>query len=119
MTKKNVTGRSLKRVAEAIVEQLFNCGKKKTTEVIDKDFNRRKNNVVNLNIFFSTDNVKDISDRISHHGKYGGSGFESDAPIHYDEGHEIDYHENDKTEIKKQKKRKQQKIKIKQLLMKG
>ena len=51
MTKKNVTGRSLKRVAEAIVEQLFNCGKKKATEVLDKDFNRRKNNVVNLNNF--------------------------------------------------------------------
>ena len=37
MTKNNVTERSLKRVAEAIVEQLFNCGKKKeTTEVIIK-----------------------------------------------------------------------------------
>ena len=74
---------------------------------------------MNLNKCFSTDNVKDISDRIFIHGKYGGSGFELDTLIHYDEGHEIDYHENDKTESKKQKKRKQQKIKIKQLLMKG
>ena len=71
---------------------------------------------MNLNNFFSTDNVKDISDRIFIHGKYGGSSFESDAPIHYDEGHEIDYHENDKTEIKKQIKKKTTKDKDKTIV---
>ena len=71
---------------------------------------------MNLNKCFSTDNVKDISDRIFIHGKYGGSGFELDTLIHYDEGHEIDYHENDKTEIKKQIKKKTTKDKDKTIV---
>ena len=56
---------------------------------------------MNLNKYFSKDNVKDISDQIFRHGKYDGSDFESDTSIHYDERHQIDYHENDKPEIKK------------------
>ena len=43
--------------------------KKEATEVLEKDFNRRKNNVVKLNEYFSKDNVKDISDRIFRQGK--------------------------------------------------
>ena len=57
---------------------------------------------MNLNKYFSKDNVKDISDQNFRHGKYDWSDFESDVSIHYDEGHRIDYHENDKPEIKKQ-----------------
>ena len=34
--------------------------------------------------------------------EYDGNDFESDASIHCEEGHGIDYYENDKPEIKKQ-----------------
>ena len=74
--------------------------KKEATEVLDKDFNRRKNNAVTLNKCFSKDNVNVIYDRIFRYGKYDWSDFELYASIHYEEGHRINYHENDKTEIK-------------------
>ena len=54
-----------------------------------------------LNKCFSKYNVQDISDRIFHHDKYDDSDIESNASIHYEEGHGIDYHINDKTEIQK------------------
>ena len=57
---------------------------------------------MNLNKCFSNDNVKDIYDRFFRHGKYDWNGFESDASIHYEEGHGIDYHENDKPVANKQ-----------------
>ena len=71
---------------------------------------------MNLNKYFSKDKVKDISDRIFRHGKYGGSDFESSASIHYAEGHGVEYHENDKTKIKKQRKKKIRKDKDKTIV---
>ena len=67
---------------------------------------------MNLSKCFSKDNGKDISDRIFRYGKYDGSDFESDSSIHYDEGHGIDYNENDKSEIKMQIKKQLVKDKI-------
>ena len=57
--------------------------------------------------YFSKDNVNDISNQIFRTGKYYGSDFESDEEIHYDEGHGLDYHENDESEIKNQTKKNQ------------
>ena len=61
---------------------------------------------MNLNKGFSKDNVTNIFDQIFSYGKYDGSDFDSDASIYYEEGHGIEYHENDKPEIKKQIKKK-------------
>ena len=55
---------------------------------------------------FSKNNVKNISDQMFRYGEYDGSDFDSDASIYYEEGHGIEYHENDKPEIKKQIKKK-------------
>ena len=71
---------------------------------------------MNLNKCFSKDNVKDVSDRIFHHGKYDGSDFEWIASIYYEEGYGVDYHENDKTEIKKEIKKKTKKDKDKKIV---
>ena len=71
---------------------------------------------MNLNKYFSKDNIKDIYDQIFRHDKYDRSDFESDASIYYDEGHRIDYHENDKHEIKKQIKKKSKKVKDKRIV---
>ena len=115
-TIKKVTVRTQIWLSEERAKQLFSCGKEKeATEVLDENYFRRENNVVNLNKCFSNGNVKDISDYIFRCGKYDGSDFESDASINYEEGYGIDYHENDNTEIKKQIK----KVKDKKLLMKG
>ena len=47
-------------------------------------------NVLKLNTVFSTENVKDISDQVHHTGKY--SDCESDEPVHYSPGHNINYY---------------------------
>ena len=54
---------------------------------------------MNLNKGFSKDNVTNIFDQIFSYGKYDVSDFELDASIHYEEGHGIDYHENNKPEL--------------------
>ena len=57
---------------------------------------------MNLNKGFSKDNVTNIFDQIFSYGQYDGSDFELDTSINCEEGHGIDYYENDKPEIKKQ-----------------
>ena len=71
--------------------------KKEATEVLEKDFNRRKNK----NVLVKT-RLRIFLHRIFRQDKYDESDFESDASIHYDEGHRIDYHENDKPVANKQ-----------------
>ena len=53
-----------------------------------------------VNECFSNDKVQDVCDRIFRQGKYYGSDYDSDESIHYEEGHGVDYHENDKTKVK-------------------
>ena len=38
--------------------------------IVDEEFKRKKSNVLKLNNAFSAENIKDISDKIYHYGKY-------------------------------------------------
>ena len=56
--------------------------------------------MMKINNCFSYDKVKDVSDNFFRQGKYSGSDYDSDESIHYKEGHNDDYHDNDKTKVK-------------------
>ena len=56
-------------LSEENTKQLFSCGKEKEAmEILGEDYNRRENDVVNINKYFSKDNVKNISDLFFSYG---------------------------------------------------